>query len=148
VRKLGLNLKPVSETLRKLAFGNASGAALLRWPEGRSPSGAFPFGVLVLRRQKLKREPSSIWLEQEVTLHAYLETDSAFTEVTGEGKRFLLDGLLRATFRHGIEREERMDLASRETQAIEQLRRPTPQEYSMGIRYAVTPLLAGMVFGN
>ncbi len=147
VRKLGLNLKPVAEALRKLAFGDATGAALLRWPDGSSPTGGFPFGVLVLRRQRLKREPSSVWVEQEVTLHTYLVTGGGLTEATGTDKRSILDGLLRATFRKGIEREERIDLATLEAQAIQQLRRPSPQEYSTGIRYSVTPILAAMVFG-
>jgi len=74
--KLGLNLEPVAELLRKHAFPeNPSGAAYLRWPTGwhtPSPEFHFPFGVIVVLRQTLQMDRRGGWLELADNLHTFL----------------------------------------------------------------------------
>ncbi len=155
-RRLGLNVGPVAETLRKYAFPDQpSGAAYLRWP-GDQPLPAatfsFPFGVLALARQTVQSDKRGGWLEMGTSLHVFLiqnsETQNAeLSEVNEPLKGDLLRALFRAIIPTRIEEAPELVrlLGEREKEVIENLRRPTETELATMIRHAVTPLLAGIV---
>lgn len=149
--KVGLNLKPVAELLRKLAFPEtASGAAFLRWPAGeRMPAGIgeWPVGVLALVRQTLRIDRMGGWLEQGLSLHCYLITSEGVREVEGEDKGLLLRGMFRAGVRKAPETDPELTqrLVDCERELSERLRRPTETELESQIRHAVIPLLAGIL---
>jgi superfamily II DNA or RNA helicase len=149
--KLGLNLKPVSELLRKYAFPDqACGAAHLRWPADTDlPSGiaSLPLGVCIFLRQTLQKDRMGGWLEQGHTLYCYIKGVDSDNEVTGDDKRHLLRGLFRATVRKTAEQTEDLvqGLMAMERKEAERLRRPSDEELTNQIRHAVAPLFTAIL---
>lgn len=148
--KLGLNLKPVAEIIRKHAFPEQScGAAYLRWPDTEQMLDEFalPFGVLIFLRQTLRVDGAGGWVEQGVALHCFVIQAGTSVELKGEEKKLFLKGLFRSVIRRSQEMVENLPqaLVSAETDLIEQLRRPSEEEMMAQIRHAVTPLFAGVI---
>lgn len=152
VRQLGLNLKPVAEALRRLAFPAVpTGAAHVRWdakfPLPPQVTGK-PFGVLVFLRQTVRTDPKAGWVEQGNGLHCHVVTADAEPRVVeGVEKGMLFRGLFGAGVRNKPELVESLlaSLAASERDLANQLRRPSEREMRFGIRHAVTPLFAAVV---
>ncbi|MBO0798860.1 MAG: hypothetical protein J2P31_08545, partial [Blastocatellia bacterium] len=150
--KLGLNLKPVAELLRKFAFpeGNGNcGAAYLRWPASEPmPSGLpLPLGALVFLRQTLRADKTGGWLEQGNALRCFVIYGDQLEELEDENRGLFLRGLFRSVIRKAAEPIEELlqSVSSAEVKIIEQLRRPTEEEMAAQIRHAITPLFAGVI---
>jgi SNF2 family DNA or RNA helicase len=148
--KLGLNLNPVAEIIRKCAFPEqACGAAYVRWPTAEPiPSGiGLPFGSLVFLRQTLRADKAGGWLEQGIALHCFGIQANQIVELKDEEKKLFLQGLFRSIIRKSAEAAEDLlpALASAEANLTEKLRRPTEEEMSAQIRHAVVPLFAGVI---
>jgi hypothetical protein len=147
--QLGLNVAPVTEALRRAAFpAEAVGPAHLRWPVDVDAPLAltYPCGVLVLLRQALRME-RNVWTEGPMTLHCYLATLDRIIEVEGTERGAFLRGLFKATVRTKPGDAEGLvsRLVDEETRLMADLRRITREEFDEGLRYAVTPLFAGIV---
>ncbi len=152
VRQLGLNLKPVTEVLRRLAFPQSpTGAAQLRWnsdfPFPARPKGKA-FGVLVFMRQTVRTDNMTGWSEQGTSLHCFVvEEGKPPTPITDADKAILLRGLFAATIRTKAEPADAIleCLVTMEVDLANQLRRPTEREIRLGVRHAATPLLAAII---
>ncbi|HEY7424454.1 MAG TPA: C-terminal helicase domain-containing protein [Gemmataceae bacterium] len=150
VRQAGLNLRPVVELLRDLAFPTAPvGAAHLRWLVDDPLPGkmARPFGVLVFLRQTVRSDSQSGWQEQGASLRCFLVGEGDPRRVEGEEKARLLRGLRVATVRNKPEPAGSLlaTLAEQEERLAHELRRPEDYELQSGVRHAVSPLLAAIV---
>jgi hypothetical protein len=149
--KCGLNIKPVSEVLRRFAFPDeVSGAAHLRWPSDLpipDTIGSPPFGMLIFVRQTVRLDKQGGWIEQSSALHCYRVDVDSDQLVEGATKGELLRGLFRAVIRKSAEPAESLvrQLRKREESLIDELRRPTEAELNAQIRHAVLPLLAAVV---
>jgi superfamily II DNA or RNA helicase len=148
--KLGLNLKPVAEIIRKYAFPEQTcGAAYLRWPDAeKKPSRfALPFGALIFLRQTLRADRTGGWIEQGGTLRCFVIHAGQSVELKNGEKKLFLQGLFRSVIRKSPETAEDLlqFMVSAETDLIEQLRRPTEQEMAAQIRHSVVPLFAGVI---
>jgi superfamily II DNA or RNA helicase len=148
-RQIGLNVAPVTQALRSLAFPTAeTGAAHVRWPaDAEAPSLPFPFGVIVLVRQALRMEQAS-WTEGPLSMHCYLVAGGREPEIVeGTGRGALLRALFRATVRTKPEEASELVglIVDRERELVESLRRITRQQFDEGLRYAVTPIFAAVV---
>jgi superfamily II DNA or RNA helicase len=149
--KLGLNLPPVAEEMRRFAFPQQpAGAAYLRWPSGEPRPASVSdsaFGVLVFVRETLQMERTGGWVERRNSLHAFVTTADGMTELPGKEKGQLLRGLFRAVIRKSPEAAEATlaTLSKTELEFAHQLRWPTEEELNAQIRHAVTPLFAGVI---
>jgi superfamily II DNA or RNA helicase len=148
--KLGLNLKPVAELIRKHAFPEQScGAAYLRWPdaEKKLPGFALPFGILIFLRQTLRADRAGGWIEQGVALRCFAIQDGRPVELKDKEKKLFVQGLFRSVIRKSPEPAEDLLrlMVSAETDLIEQLRHPTEEEMAAQIRHCVLPLFAGVI---
>jgi superfamily II DNA or RNA helicase len=148
--KLGLNLAPVAEIIRKHAFPEQiCGAAYLRWPgvEKKLPGFSLPFGALIFLRQTLRTDRRGGWIEQEAALRCFVIRAGRPVELKDGEKKLFLRGLFRSVIRKSPETAEDLPqlMVSAETDLIEQLRRPTEEEMAAQIRHSVLPLFAGMI---
>jgi hypothetical protein len=149
--KLGLNLRPVAELLRRHALPEQiCGAAYLRWPSGEELPARIPkppFGVCVFLRQTLRIDRMGGWIEQGHSIHCFVTGKSSAEEVTDEDKLHLLRGLFRASVRKAAEPAESLahELVLMEREVAERLRRPSEEELIGQVRHAVTPLFAAIV---
>lgn len=148
-QQLGLNVGPVTQALRKVAFPpSAAGAAQIRWPADVDlPSAPFPFGVLVLLRQALRMEQAS-WIEGPLTLHCYLlENNHEPKSLDGSERGAMIRALFRSTVRIKAEETPELtaDMVRRERELAESLRRIDRQQFDEGLRFAVTPIFAAIV---
>ncbi|HXI90001.1 MAG TPA: helicase-related protein, partial [Blastocatellia bacterium] len=149
--KVGLNLKSVSELLRKYAFPDQPcGAAYLRWPDDvELPScvRALPFGISAFLRQTLRIDRLGGWLEQGHSIHCFVTGTDTTSEVTGDEKSRLLRGLFRSSIRKTTEPSADLvqSLVAIEREVTETLRRPSDEELTNQIRHAVTPLFAAII---
>lgn len=151
--QLGLNVKPVAEALRRVAFPTIStGAAHLRWsaeiPLPAPAEGRLAFGALAFLRQTLKTEPQAGWVEIGTSLCCCVlnagETSPVLLEAAD--KRRLFDGLSAATVRVKPHPDDNLteELAAAEQRVADELRRPTDEDIALGVRHAVTPVLAAV----
>ena len=152
-RQLGLNLPPVAEILRRLAFVTSAGAAVVRVPADRAVPGAVggeAFGVLVFVRQTVRPDPRVGHVEVGVSLACYVVSPGRDpVPVEGQQKRELLYALFDATVART--KPDPADpvvaaLGRYEADIGNQLRIPTEPEMRSGVRHAVTPILAALVF--
>jgi hypothetical protein len=148
--KLGLNLKPVAEIIRKHAFPEQiCGAAYVRWPDAETqlPGFTLPFGALIFLRQTLRADRTGGWIEQGVALRCFVIQSGQPVELKNGEKKLFLQGLFRSVIRKSPETAEDLLrlMASAETDLIEQLRRPTEEEMAAHIRHSVLPLFAGVI---
>lgn len=149
--KLGLNHPSVGDALAKTAFPDGVvGPAYLRWPDSAdlpSPSYHLPFGVLVLSRQTLQQDINGIWNERRVSMHVYVSTGDALTEIGGQEKGKLLRGVFRGVIRKSAEPIESLieSLSRAENELTESLRRPTEADLQAKVRHAVTPIFAAII---
>jgi superfamily II DNA or RNA helicase len=148
--KLGLNLKPVAEIIRKYAFPEqTSGAAYLRWPDAEKKlSGiALPFGALIFLRQTLRVDRTGGWIEQGADLRCFIIQAGRPPELIDEGKKIFLQGLFGSVIRKSPETAGDLPqlMVSAEADLIEQLRHPTEEEMAAQIRHSVLPLFAGVI---
>jgi superfamily II DNA or RNA helicase len=148
--KLGLNLKPVAEIIRKYAFPEQTcGAAYLRWPdaEKKPPGFALPLGALIFLRQTLRADRVGGWIEQGVALRCFVIQAGQAVELKNGEKKLFLQDLFRSVIRKSPEAAEKLlqFMVSAETDLIEQLRRPTEEEMAAQIRHSVVPLFAGVI---
>jgi len=147
--QLGLNVPAVVEALRKYALPAApAGAAHLRWPLD-IPVPAWLseecVGVLVLLRQTLRSDQRAGWSDLGNQLHCHLvQPDGSAVALTALEKPVLLRALFTSVVRTKPESASHALLAA-ETRLLQELRRPSDQEISDGIRYAVTPLFAATI---
>ncbi len=68
--QLGINVAPVTEILRRLAFASPSGAAVVRLQDNRAipgTEGSDPFGVLVMVRQTVRPDARAGHVEISVS---------------------------------------------------------------------------------
>jgi superfamily II DNA or RNA helicase len=151
-RQLGLNLPPVAEIIRRLAFVPCSGGVVVRVPSDRpvpGADGATPFGVLAFVRQTVRPDPRAGHIEVSASLSCFIITpDHDPVLVEGPRKRELLYALFDATVaRVKPDPADPVVAAIRhhETEIGKQLRRPSEPEMRSGVRHAVTPLLAALV---
>lgn len=144
--QLGVNIGPVAEALRRLAFPDTpAGAAHLRWPAEVPRAHELPTGVLAFVRQTVRPDLQGSWLEQSITLHCYLVRSGAPpVQVEAEEKAKLARGIFRATLRTRPEQSDALleAVEAEEARLANELRRPTEWEYRHGVRHAVTPLFA------
>lgn len=149
--KLGLNLRPVAELLRRHALPeHLCGAAHLRWASGKELPTRIskpPFGVCVFLRQTLRIDRMGGWIEQGYSMHCFVTGKDSAEEVTDEDKLHLLRGLFRASVRKLAEPSESLvhELVLMEREVAERLRRPSEEELIGQVRHAVTPLFAAIV---
>jgi hypothetical protein len=149
-QQLGLNVAPVAQALRRVAFPEVqTGAAHLRWPRDVDPIAGvgFPYGVLVLLRQSLRMEQAT-WTEGPLTLHCYvLAAEGQPRAVEGEERAILLRAIFRGTVR--VKAEDRPELTIRleeeERAVADSLRRISREQLEQGLRYAVVPLFAAVM---
>jgi hypothetical protein len=151
-RQLGLNLPPVAEILRRLAFAPGAGGAVVRIAGDRTVPGvpgAAPFGVMVFVRQTIRPDTRAGHVEVGASLHCFvIGPDGPPLPVEGKQKRALLYALFDATVARV--RPDPTDpivaaLRTHEAELGNQLRRPTEPEMRSSVRHAVTPLLAALV---
>lgn len=146
---LGLNTPRVCELLRRLAIPDVpTGAAHLRWPaKSPSPTGTFPFGVLVFVRHTVRNEKGA-WLEQGASLHCFVigEAGDPVT-VQGADKGTLLRGLFDSTVRIKPDQEEAVvaQLIALEKRLLPDLCRATEEDIEQRVRYATMPILAAVI---
>src|SRR5207253_1505203 len=100
--QLGLNLPPVAEILRRLAFISQGGAAVLRLQQSEraipGAEGSNSFGVLVMVRQTVRPDPRAGHVEVGVSLACFVITPNRDPFlVEGPTKRDLLYALFDAT---------------------------------------------------
>jgi hypothetical protein len=150
--QLGLNLPPVTEILRRLAFTSPSGAAVVRLqndPAIPGAEGSSSFGVLALVRQTVRPDPRAGHVEISASLVCFIITPNRDpSSVEGQPKRDLLYALFDATVaRVKPDPTDPVVEAIRrhEPEIVNQLRRPSESEMQRGVRHAVTPLLAAVV---
>lgn len=148
-QQLGLNVSPVTETLRKAAFPPApTGAAQLRWPKNLDALDAaeYPFGVLVMLRQALRMEQAT-WTEGTLTLHCFVVSGTSSRAVEGDQRGLLLRGLFQGTLRTKAEEAPELlrTLSEQEPALADSLHRITREQLDQGLRYAVTPLFAAVI---
>lgn len=149
--KLGLNLPPVCEALRKVAFPTQSaGAGWLRWPAAvPKPQGvtSLPFGVIAAARITLKRDVNGHWSEVGASLRIYSIQGGDKAEILGAEKGDLIRTLLDSTIRKTADSESTVPTAlqTAEREIIQSLWKPTDQELPSGIRHAVLPIFAAVV---
>lgn len=151
-RQLGLNIPPVAELLRRLAFAAPAGAAVLRVPNDRSVpgvDGSTSFGVLVFVRQTVRPDPRAGHVEVGSSLPCYvLAAGRDPVLVEGPQKRDLLYALFDATVARAKPDPGDLVVAAlgrHESEIGNQLRRPSEPEMRSGVRHAVTPLLTALV---
>jgi superfamily II DNA or RNA helicase len=151
-RQLGLNLKPVSELLRRFAFPtSAVGAACLRWPRGfppPRPDAKLPFGVLVFLRQTVRADQRAGYVEYASSLHCYLAIPGRTpVQLLSSEKHGLFQALFEASPLRTMPEAGGLvsDLSRYEWVLANELRRPAESERAAGIRHAVMPLLAAVV---
>lgn len=150
--QLGLNSHPVAEILRRLAFAENSGAALLRIPGNTVISGvegSNPFGVLAFVRQTVRSDGRLGYAEVNTSLHCFvIKAGQTPTNVEGREKRQLLVALFSASAPR-VEPDSTdpllADIQRYESDLCHQLRMPSEQERAEGLRHAVTPLVAALV---
>ena len=151
-RQLGMNLSPVAEILRRLAFAAGSGAAVVRVPAERTVPGlnvSEPFGVMVYVRQTVRPDHRAGHVEVGVSLVCYLVTTDRYPMlVEGPQKRELLYLLFDATVAR-IKPDPAdpviVAIGRYETVVGDKHRRPSEHEMRSGVRHAVTPLFAALV---
>ncbi len=150
-RQLGLNLPPVAEILRRLAFVTSAGAAVVRVPADRTvpAAGGDAFGVLCFVRQTVRPDPRVGHVEVGCSLACYvIAVDREPLLVEGPQKRDLLYALFDATVARAKPDPSDLLVAAlgrHETDIGNQLRRPSEPEMRSGVRHAVTPLFAALV---
>jgi len=149
--QMGLNITPVAETLRRLAFPTeATGAAYVGWPE----DAAWPFGsdtrplaVLAVVRQTVRQNPGSL-TEVATSLHLLVVPSAGKPRlIEGADKANVIRTLQRATIRRDPVPDPALinRLAETQTRWEDELRRPTSSERDDRVRHAVSPLLAAVV---
>lgn len=148
---LGLNVSAVTAALRRAAFpAEVTGAGHLRWPEGHSLPVPVegPVGVLVLLRQSL-RMAQATWVEGAMSLHCYLigQDGAPVALDQPEQRGALIRGLFKATVK--LKPHDAPGVAQRlleqEASLTGELRRITRGQFDAGLRYAVSPLFAGII---
>jgi hypothetical protein len=151
-KPLGLNLPVVGEFLRKFAFPTSPvGAAHIRWPQEQSSDGildAMVNGLLVFLRQVIRPDQKTGWTEVGNNLECFLvQADRTTKRVEGVHKGILLRSCFKAGVRIRPEENELLINAMKdaEQRLSGELRRPIEEEIRQGIRYAVTPLFAGVI---
>lgn len=147
---LGLNTEPVCSLLRRFAFTEErAGAAYVRWPDTApvpAGFGATPFGLLFYARQSL-RLTGSAPVETGLSLHAYAVDLEHAISLEPDARARAVRSLLEATVRQKPEDAPQLVARLRdvESNVIDELRRPSPQELESQIRHVVYPLLAVVV---
>lgn len=147
--QLGLNLESVQQALgQHFAPARRVGLAFLNRPTGLDFLGGSKEVVVVLTflRQRLEQE-HGVWAERGLSMHCFSATPS--------GQPVELDGKQRAALvrsSHLVSRTKdggavplRDDLVSLEGAIYQTLMRPTDEQISAGVRYAVWPV-ASLVF--
>ncbi|HVK67362.1 MAG TPA: helicase-related protein [Polyangium sp.] len=146
--RFGLNVPAVAKALREHAFPTAmTGAAHVRWPDGEPRPCEGTFGVLVLVRQSVRREPG-VTMEHSSTLHCVVVTgEGAARTMEAAAKSKLLRALGRGTVRREPEEVNALVATMQRVEAslLRELRPPSEAEREANIRHAVTPLLAALV---
>lgn len=150
-RQAGLNVPALAERLRTSAFpGAATGSAWLRVPAAAWPLD-MPrpdrFAVLAFARQTLRSDPLKGWMEQNPSLHCFVVTVDSAMAVNGKTKGSLIRSLLSATVRQKPDVDDPLvaRLADLEKELLEELRRPSDDEWQHGLRHAVAPVFAAAV---
>lgn len=148
VESLGLNVPVVAEALRRLALTPlTTGAAHLRWADGKPPAPArTTFGVLVLLRQSFRSEGAR-WVEQGTSLHCYHVAGTGdWVEWHGEDRKAALRGVLGAAVRREPQPDDPLHeaLAVCEAGRMQNLRALTDEDRHRGQVYAVLPLVAAI----
>lgn len=145
---IGLNSPEVSAVLRRLVFPERpSGAAVLRWPAGRSllPTSTGSFGLVVLARQSLRQQQGT-WVEHRLELEGSLiHPDGARQLPTAElaellrklrGAVAVKDPVVSAALSGSIKNIE--------SQRSRELRQPSETDHRDGIRHVAWPILAAV----
>jgi hypothetical protein len=139
-----LNIEPVQNALRE-AFEDpkAVGVAVLKIPSKHSLS-FLPKEltyVTFFLQQKLQQEGGN-WVERAVSLFGFHATGSTpFTELPNKHSAELIRAMQSwVKVRQPRDLNVRSDIASKEIDLIDSLRKPSEHEISIGIRCAVWPL--------
>lgn len=152
VESLGLNISEVQMALRDAFWSEKStGVACLKLPAKHDLNfinfeGKFLFFYL---RQKLQQEGGS-WIERDVSLHAFIGTNEGnFVELDNKVRTALVRSLQNwVRVREPVNELSNMDMPTIERELYGQLRRPSEDEISKGIRCAVWPLAAIAIQSN
>jgi superfamily II DNA or RNA helicase len=149
VRPAGLNVPHVANALRLAAFPEEpSGVAHLRWPDGVPRPICLPtgtIGIVAAARISVRRDPGSGWAEHKNELHVWVVPQTGTSmEIVGPDLAEILRGVFGASVRSKADMDP--DLATRicavESGLVEQYRRRTEADVDAGLRYAVFPLCA------
>jgi superfamily II DNA or RNA helicase len=153
--QLGLNRNIVTQLLRKTAFPEIpAGAAYLRFPKNINPSwmaNEKQIGCLILLRQQIRLEHHVNWVEVGNALHCFVVyEDRRYLEFFGNERGLLLRTLFQSTIRKSHSENDLLSKVMKDTEArlATELRRPQEEEFKQGIRYAITPLFAGIFCMN
>jgi superfamily II DNA or RNA helicase len=145
----GLNVPHIATTLRAHAFPEEpTGVAHVRWPDGIIRPSCLPAGtvaLLVIAQVAVRRDPGVGWSEQRSDLHLWVVPQRERpAELASADSAAVLRGVFAGGIRSRAEMPE--DFAARiratESQLIEDYRRRSESDMAEGIRYAVFPLAA------
>lgn len=146
VESLGLNISEVQLALRDAFWSEKStGVACLKLPAKHdlnflNVDGNF---LIFYLRQKLQQEGGG-WIERDASLHAYVGThQDDFVELNAKNRTALVRSLQNwVRVREPVNELSNIDMPTIERELYSQLRRPSEDEISKGIRCAVWPIAA------
>ncbi len=150
VPSLGLNRPEIAKKLLELASPeeNCGAAHLRRGKEFQFLNCDGDFGVVVFLRQSYQIDPKRNWRESKVTLHAALvPANEPVTELDCDARAKFIRALRGASPRRGAPSDTALLARIQETERSMALAlwRPDPDAARLGLRHAVTPLLAAYV---
>lgn len=149
VRPAGLNVPYIASALRSVAFPDElTGAANLRWPESLPRSACLPIGTIGLvaaARIAVRRDPGAGWAEHKSEIHLWVvPRNDTPVEIVGQDLAEVVRGLFGASVRTkaDVDADITARITAVESGLLDQYRRRTEADVDAGIRYAVFPLAA------
>ena len=154
VRPAGLNIPQVAIALRTAAFPEEpTGVAHVRWPESLARPRFLPdmvVGIISIARIAVRREVGAGWAEHKNELHVWMVPSSGTpSELAGAELAESLRGVLGGSIRTKVEMDEALAIrmCAVESGLIEEYRRRSEADVDSGVRYAVFPLAAVILWG-
>lgn len=149
-KQLGLNTDRVRSMLRSsfspVNLNMPIGPAFFKRGQDVSWYPKLPFVVFFYIRQKIKKENEN-WEEKTLQLKGYLQiSDGTLTALNAsQGATVVRDLCTLVRVRDPIDDKFPVDLVQAELNIANELRKPSEEEISQGIRYAVWPIFAAFL---
>jgi len=142
--QLGLNIEAVQQALaQQFALGRRVGPAFVNRPEGLDFLGAEKEVVVVLAflRQRLEQERGT-WAERDLSLHCFSAPPRGKpVELNGKQRAALIrESHLVPRIKDGSAVLLQADVVALESAIFRTLKRPSDEQMSAGVRYALWPL--------